>query len=177
MAVACAAVAAPPKRSQPEPPAPAPRGPVAVYDIACLRCHGPEGINYGPTFGKTLADSALRQAVVDMKDGKGNIELTDVEIDAQTAYHRAIIRQEPFVAITLASPDRIAGECSEDAVLSVLVDGKPVPVRRKGYRWDCTARGKARQVVATLRGRTTRLDPDREPFSHRNPLPDPKPKP
>ncbi len=173
--VLAASAAGPPAPKAPAKLPPAPRGPVAVYDIACLRCHGPEGVNYGPTFGKALTDKVLRQAVVDMKDGKGNIELTETEIDAQTAYHRAIILREPFVAVTVATRERLAGECSEDAVVSVTVDGKPVNVRRNGYRWDCSVKPGKREVVAKLGNRTTRLNPDIETFSHRNPLPDPKP--
>jgi len=157
-------------------PAPAPRGPIAVYDRACLRCHGPEGVNYGPLFGKTLTDRALRQAVVDMKDGKGDIALSDDEIDAQTAYHRAIIRREPFLVVTLSTPGRLAGECTEDAKIVVSTDGKPVPVRRAGYLWDAnTPPGRPREVAAVLGGHTVRLDPAKARWSHAEPLPDPKP--
>lgn len=174
-AVACAAAAAPPRKPPADPP-PAPRGPVAVYDKACLRCHGPEGVNYGPTFGKALTDRALRQAVVDMKDGKGDIALTDDEIDAQTAYHRAIIRKEPFVAVTLATDARLAGECTEEAVVSVIVDGRSVAVRRNGFRWDAaTPAGRRREVIARVGDTSTRLDPSKARWSHADPLPDPKP--
>lgn len=168
------AIAGPPATK----PAPAPRGPLAVYDRACLRCHGPEGVNYGPTFGKTLTDKALRQAVVDMKDGKGDIALTEDEIAAQTAYHRAIIRREPFVAVTLATASRLAGECSEDAKIAVTVDGKSVPVRRTGYVWDApTPAGERREVIATMGRHVVRLDPAKARWTHAEPLPDPKPVP
>jgi len=179
-AVACAAAPAPPKRPAPDAGIPRsavpPRGPVAVYDKACLRCHGPEGVNYGPTFGKALTDRALRQAVLDMKDGKGDIALTDDEIDAQTAYHRAIIRREPFVVVTLDLPRRLAGECTEDAVVTVTVDGKSVPVQRSGYRWDAAVpAGERREIAARVGKATTRLDPAKARWSHADPLPDPAP--
>lgn len=161
--------AAPPQTKEPTPP----RGPVSVYDQACIRCHGPEGSFYGPTFGKGLTDAALRRVVVEMKDGKGDIALDDAQIDAQVAYHRAMIRREPFVAVVRATPTLLQGECTENAVITVLADGKPVPVKRNGYRWEAVAKGARREVVATVGKVVVRLDPDREPHSHRTPLPDP----
>lgn len=148
------------------PPTGTARGPMAVYDQACVRCHGPEGSFYGPEFGKGLGDAALRRAVADMADGKGDVRLSPAELEAQTAYHRAIIRHEPFVAITLRTPDRLAGEATEGASVSVWVDGKPVMVRRDGFRWEASARGTRREVRAVRGDRQTRIDADRQWHSH-----------
>ena len=155
-----------------QPPAPKvlPRGPVAVYEQACARCHGPNGSFYGPDLGKGKTDSQLYKAVQGMADNQGQIELASAEVEAQTAYHRAIIKREPFLAITGRTKTELRGEMTPKASVIVMVEGKPQKVRTERFTWIATLTGTGPIcVMAKLKNAETRLDPDKVAHSHSAP--------
>ena len=145
-------------------------GPIAVYEKACARCHGPNGSFYGPELGKGKTDAQLKKAVQDMADNQGQIELTPDEVEEQTAYHRAIIKKEPFIAITAQSKTELKGETMTKALITVTVAGKPMKVTRKDFIWQAKLEGEGLVLVrATLGKAETRLDPAKAHHSHPNP--------
>lgn len=151
----------------PQGPKPLERGPIALYDRACANCHGPNGSFYGPELGQGKTDAQLYQAVQDMADNQGQIALTPAEVEAVTAYHRAIIKKEPFVAITGRTRTELRGEVMKGSTVSVTVAGKAVPVSLSGTTWRATlSRSGALCVTVQRKGATTRLDPDRAAHSH-----------
>lgn len=142
-------------------------GPIAVYEKACARCHGPNGSFYGPELGKGKTDAQLKRAVQGMADNQGQIELTPDEVEEQTAYHRAIIKNEPFIAITSQTKTELVGETMAKARITVTVAGKPMPVTRKGFAWQAKLEGEGPVLVrATLGKAETRLDPAKARHSH-----------
>lgn len=153
-----------------QPPAlvkPLARGPITVYEESCARCHGPNGSFYGPDLGKGKTDAQLYKAVQDMADNQGQVELTAVELEAQTAYHRAIIKHEPFVAVTARTKTELRGETTKGATVSVTVAGKPQPVKRTGFTWTAMLEGAGPVLIlARLKGAETRLDPQKAAHSH-----------
>jgi hypothetical protein len=155
-----------------QPPAPKvlSRGPVAVYEQACARCHGPNGSFYGPDLGKGKTDPQLYKAVQDMADNQGQIELSPVEVEAQTAYHRAIIKREPFLAITGRTKTELRGEVTARSSVTVTVAGSPQKVRTERFTWIATLTGTGPIcVTAKLKNTETRLDPDKASHSHSEP--------
>lgn len=143
------------------------RGPIAVYEQACVRCHGPNGSFYGPELGRGKSDAQLKKAIQDMADNQGQIELTPDEVEAQTAYHRAIIKKEPFIAITQQTKTELKGETMAKASIRVTVAGKPLSVTRKDFTWQVKLMGDGPiLVVAKLGKAETRLDPARAHHSH-----------
>ncbi len=155
-----------------QPPAPKVlvRGPIAVYEQACGRCHGPNGSFYGPDLGKGKTDTQLYKAVQDMADNQGQIELTPIEVEAQTAYHRAIIKREPFLAITGRTKVMLCGEVTKGSSVTVTVAGKPQQVRVIGFQWSATLQGDGSVLITARRKNAeTKLDPDKAFHSHPKP--------
>ncbi len=98
--------------------------PVATFDRACARCHGPEGSFYGRGFASHPDE--LRQVIDEMMRGPAFLDPTESDVEAMTAYHRALAADEPFVAVTNAA-DAVAGEpiefdASPDADVTVARD-------------------------------------------------------
>lgn len=144
-----------------------PRGPITVYDHSCAGCHGPNGSFYGPDLGKGKTDAQLYKAVQDMADNQGQVELTPVEVEAQTAYHRAIIKGEPFLAVTERTKKLLRGEVTKGATVSVTILGKPQKVVVEGFTWRATlVDDGAILIVARRKNAEVRLDPDKFAHSH-----------
>jgi len=160
------------------------RGPIAVYDGACARCHGPNGSFYGPTLGQGKTDEELRKVIQDMADGPGNETLTPAELDSQTSYHRALIRKEPFVAVIARNGDKIEGEVTSSATVSVRrKDANTAPnaeqtAKVDGSHWSVSVPGinasDALIVTAHLDKTDVSIDTSRQLWSHTDPLPAPK---
>ena len=85
-------------------------GPVSYFATHCARCHGPNGSYYDSQSLGKLTDARLRQFVKDMSEGAGNAPIKGADLDAQVAYHRAMIRNKPFVAIVNFAGGSIKGE-------------------------------------------------------------------
>jgi hypothetical protein len=178
--LAAIALAAPETAPKPvaTPPAPLAHGPIATYDAACARCHGPNGSFYGPTLGKSKTDAQLRQVIKEMAEGPSQLPpLPPIELDAQTAYHRALIKAEPFLAVTTRTKTTIEGEVTSGATVTLTADGKPQTAKMEGSHWSASLSAKNPTPVITARiGKTTTiLDSARAAFSHTAPLADPSP--
>ncbi len=74
------------------------KGPIALFEDACARCHGPFGSFYGEEFAK-LEDEHLEEVIFDMMIGPSQLDVTDTEIEAMTDYHRALNDERMFVSI------------------------------------------------------------------------------
>jgi hypothetical protein len=147
--------------------------PVSYFNDHCASCHGPGGQNYGPTFGQNLTDAALHQKVKDMAEGQGQAPLTDADLNAEVAYHRALILKQPFVAWSAVETGQISGEVSAGAAVSASAGGKPLKVAQKGTMWAINLDGtKAEDVTvsATGGGGTTTLPLAKASYSQSAPL-------
>ena len=102
--VAAYVVAGVAARSDPTPPGGEPAlprltlPPVRTFEEACARCHGPRGSFYGQEFAR-LRDPELTEYVDEMMRGPGMLHPTADDVLAMTAYHRALARKEPFIAV------------------------------------------------------------------------------
>lgn len=155
-----------------QPPAPKVlvRGPIALYEKACANCHGPNGSFYGPDLGKGKTDSQLYKAIQDMADNQGQIELSPVEVEAVTAYHRAIIKREPFLAVTERTAATLCGEATKGSAVQVTVAGKPQQVRVVGFQWSATLKGEGPILITAHRkNKSATLNPDKATHSHPKP--------
>jgi hypothetical protein len=152
-----------------QPPAPKvlPRGPIAVYERSCANCHGPNGSFYGPDLGQGKTDAQLYKAIQDMADNQGQVELTPTELESQTAYHRAIIKREPFLALTSRTPTALKGEVTTGSTVTVTVAGKPQSVTVVGFTWSATLEGIGPILITARRkNKESHLNPDRAAHSH-----------
>lgn len=173
--LAAIAFAAPGPETKPfvPPPAALVHGPIATYDAACARCHGPKGSFYGPDLGKGKTDTQLRQVIREMAEGPSQLPtLPSVELDAQTAYHRALIKGEPFLAVTFRGETRLEGEVTSGATVTVATGGKTAAAKVEGSHWSIPLTAKApAPIVTARRGKAiSTLDTAKAAFSHAEPL-------
>ncbi len=151
-------------------PAPVATGPLSYFAAKCARCHGPFGSFYGDDFGGKLSDAKLRQVVREMAQGPARAPLGGTDLDALTAFHRALIARQPFVAWTGADAARLVGEATPDATVRVRFGGRETTVTRDWVVWTAAippGHVPAEAVVeAMLQDATTTLALSRQPFSH-----------
>jgi len=79
-------------------------GPVSTFERTCARCHGPQGAFYGDEFAK-LNDGELHNKIRQMMVGPSFLKPKSHEVDAMTAYHRALTSKEPFLCVTSYVPN------------------------------------------------------------------------
>lgn len=114
--------------------------PVSTFEQACARCHGPQGSFYGEAFAE-LPPAELREVVHDMMVGPGFLSPTEPEVDAMTAYHRALAAGEPFICIARVEPGdggplTVVGECSLDATLRLTAPASQNLALDPDGRWQ-----------------------------------------
>jgi hypothetical protein len=145
--------------------------PYAYFSKRCARCHGPNGSNFGTEFGKGITDAQLVRVVREMTEGPGGEPLRGVDLDALVAWHRALIRREPFLVLLRRGSGAWSGECTPGAQVVALDGARRVSAKVVGSRWSLTPRASARIILEVrFAGRTTRLDPALRSFSHHEPL-------
>jgi hypothetical protein len=151
---------------------PVPRvAPLSYFAKRCARCHGPNGSNFGKEFGKGITDAQLVRVVREMTEGPGGEPLRGADLDALVAWHRALIRREPFLVLLHRGNETWSGECTPGAKVVALDGGRRIPAKVSGFRWSMTPPAGARLVLeARVEARTTRLDPASRSFSHHEPL-------
>ena len=134
------------------------RGAISLYDKACVRCHGPGGSFYGSELGKGKTAAQLRKMVWEMCIAQGGLTVSQREIDAMTAYHRSIMKSEPFVEVIAVTAKSITGEATPGTTIQLETRGRLAPVSIIENRWIATLdTSKPTTVIATLNGKTSRL--------------------
>jgi hypothetical protein len=134
------------------------RGAISLYDKACVRCHGPGGSFYGSDLGKGKTDAQLRKMVWEMCIAQGGLTVSQREIDAMTAYHRSIMKSEPYIEIIAVSPSALSGEATPGTTIELQVGTKVLPITLTENRWNVLlATSKPATIVARRNGKTTRL--------------------
>ncbi len=138
--------------------------PLAYFNQNCARCHGEFGSFYGDDMGKDRDDASLREVIDEMASGPGQAPLTPTELDAVTAWHRALRDKKPFVVIVKAEKTdagwQLSGEVSPDATLQI--NGEAVAV--KDANWTFCAATDAVKLRATRGDAVTELDANTAAF-------------
>ena len=143
-------------------------GPVSYFEAHCSRCHGPNGSFYDLQQLSKLSDAKLRKFVVDMAMGAGNAPLRGSDIDAQVAYHRAMIRNKPFLAVTSISGGFVKGEAYGADKIFVLRSGASASV---GQDSKFQLRAKVGAKLAASAIGKSEIEVGKQAFNQRNPLP------
>lgn len=156
------------QKSVPVKPLSAP--PIRYFEDHCARCHGSFGSFFGEEFGKELSDEKLQEAVKRMAEGPAGAPLQGESLSAQVAFHRALIRKEPFVAWTGRSVTELWGEVTENAKVQVRFGKRLQAASVKGAEWrvkiPAQASAQTAQVIATWRGKQTTLQLRQGAYSH-----------
>lgn len=148
--------------------------PLGYFADHCQRCHGEAGANYSPDLGKGKTDAWLIQEVTEMAEGPGQSPLQGDALNVQVAFHRSLIRKEPFVYVAKLAGGAIAGETTPGAKITVLVGSKRYPAKVTDTEWTATipkdVQPKTTTVEATQGPKTVKLALAKGWYSHREPL-------
>ena len=132
--------------------------PLAYFNANCARCHGENGAFYEENFAHDKSDADLRETIDEMASGPGQAPLSPAQLDAVTAWHRALRDQKPFIVIVKSEKVeagwQLSGEVSPGATLQI--NGKAVEV--KGVKWTATVAPGAVKLRATKGDAATELD-------------------
>lgn len=142
---------------------------IAYFQSHCASCHGPYARFAGPQYSRALSDAALIQKVEEMAAGPGKAPLDAPGLAAQTAYHRSLVRGEPYVSLTSPDPGGLAGEVTPGAAVELVIGGERVAASVQGHEWSHAGSGPVERIIATLKGKTIELDPARHRHSHAAP--------
>ena len=148
------------------------------YGNHCARCHGIEGVNYDTQSLKKRDDASLFSVVKEMAQGPGQAPLEAAQADVETAWHRALLENQPFVSVTeiKRADDKIQlhGEATSDAKISLLCvtapDAPQVLATRDGVSWSAELPADVDlstvQVLAARGENKTLLKLDGDGYSH-----------
>ncbi len=144
-------------------------GPIAFFQASCARCHGAYGATYGEALAK-LSDADLTRFTEEMVVGPGQAELPPADLEAQVAWHRSLIDQRPFLAITNLSDSSTEGEVTPGSTVEVIAGGQRSAAQVSGHTWTAPRPSAGPITIeARLKGRTTTLDASAAAHSHPRP--------
>jgi hypothetical protein len=169
--VVCAALfaAASPERPRPRTPAPLALRPLAYFEQACASCHGEGGSWFAPNAKERLSAAQLVAKVRDMARDHAARPIAGRDLEAQVAHMRAIMRNEPFLALVGATAREARFEVSPGAQVTARAGGRSRAVRPGGGLWIVDVRGiplHSVRVTATRAGRSATLDLAVSDWSH-----------
>ena len=139
--------------------------PVSTFRSACSRCHGPQGSFFGDSFGE-LPDKELVRFVGLMMKGPGGLNPTKSDIEAMTAYHRALAKKRPFIFITkvdtLSNGVNYSGESMPGTIISLSSVGESLQIKTgTNGKWQLgpVAQSVHAEFIAVQKGDTVKLVP------------------
>lgn len=143
--------------------------PMQYFETHCARCHGSYGRFFGDEFGKDLNDKQLRQTVADMAAGPAKAPIDGEPLDVLIAFHRALIKREPFIVWTGSSKTALWGEVSPGSKVQARFGKITVDANVKGNEWHVKLpKGASSQAIVTARlsNKQTIVDLSKNAYSH-----------
>ncbi|CAN5183906.1 hypothetical protein BH09SUM1_BH09SUM1_13730 [soil metagenome] len=132
-----AAVMATDNSAPPSQTAPLKIAPMKYFEQKCARCHGPQGAFMADGFGKKYDAAGLRKIVKEMAEGPGDSPLTSPQdLDAQTAYNRAIGSKKLFIAWTKIEGAALSGEFFGGKAIIAASGKTSLPVTTEEGVWS-----------------------------------------
>jgi mono/diheme cytochrome c family protein len=153
---------------------------IEYYQNHCSRCHGYYGMNYDLNSLQKRDDASLKTVLHDMAAGPGGQPLDDAQLEVVTAYHRSMIKLQPFMSVTkietVADGVMLSGEATPEAKIEIKNgDGSTLATRDAAneYQWQAKlpigAEAGKLQVTATLKEVVTTVDLAESKYSHSQP--------
>ncbi|MBC7771207.1 MAG: hypothetical protein H7210_01800 [Pyrinomonadaceae bacterium] len=126
-------------------------GPVTFFQQSCSKCHGRFGAMYAETLA-TTTEKKLQEDIVRMVIGPAQTRLGDAELAALVAFHRSLVKEEPFVIVTriddsTLNQTTIEGEASSGAAVKVLIEGKEIEAVMDEWRWRAVVTPEAGEIA------------------------------
>lgn len=149
--------------------------PVAYYMQNCQHCHGPGASKHLKELQR-LSDDDLRDTVLRMSEGFGNAPISGAQLHAVVAFHRAVIREEPFLAVTGIEGGVVRGEASGAEKLEARLGDVELNVELSNGQWvvNLPENADVSQLLLTAYGSNNEssvsFHPSEEPHTHLEPL-------
>ncbi|MBZ0256272.1 hypothetical protein K8I31_09430 [bacterium] len=149
--------------------------PIDYFEFNCARCHGSYGSSYGDTFGEGMTDEELVEFVDDMAGGPGQAPIEGKKLDAEVAFHRSLVLDEPFIAWTGWDGKTLSGEVTAEATVSIQIGDKQYQAKVKDEQWTLDVAIPSTHlgnviIIAKLDNKICRLQISERSFSHYTPL-------
>jgi hypothetical protein len=166
-AVASGSVGLPPKPLAPSKPLAT--APIEYYDGACSHCHGPYGSAYTDAFYTHTDLVQLKATLKRMADGPGQSPIDGIDLDAQVAFHQAMIVKLPFLAWTGQDGLVLTGEVTRKSTVTATAGSANLPVKVQGSHWSLQLASASDlaglSLTATLGKASVTCRPSTRPFS------------
>lgn len=143
--------------------------PIQYFETNCARCHGSYGRFFGDEFGKDLNEKQLRQTVLEMAAGPAKAPIDGEPLEVLIAFHRSLIRKEPFIVWVGESKMALWGEVSPGSKVQARFGKITVEASVKGNQWHVNVpKGASAKAVLTARQgqKQTTLDLAKGSYSH-----------
>lgn len=107
---------------------------------------------YADTFS-TTGEKKLQATVARMVTGPAQTRLGEAELAALVAFHRSIVKDEPFVIVTrigekTVDGTTIEGEASIGGTVHVVIDDKEIEAVMDQWKWRAMVPSDAGEVAA-----------------------------
>lgn len=113
------------------------RGPISYFQQRCAACHGAHGSQYLPGFASREGARDLRTVVEEMAAGPAMSPVDGEDLEALTAFHRALSAGAPFVAWLGRDGGDLVGEVmpGAGAEVEVRVGDRSFMAEVNGHAW------------------------------------------
>lgn len=140
--------------------------PRQYFNQHCSNCHGDDGSNYGPEFGRHLDEVSLNRVVKEMAEGPGQAPLSAKDLKVLVAFHRSLIAGEPFAVWV----EKGLVETSKGATLTVK-GGKATLRDGSDSLWDVVIDDPATSELVVKSGdKHVTLKLSEQSHTHKKPL-------
>lgn len=118
-----------------------------------------------------MTDDELIEFVDDMAGGPGQAPIEGKELEAEVAFHRSLVVDEPFIAWTGWDGKTLSGEVTAGATVSIQIDKKQYQAIVKDEQWTLDANIPSTHlrnvfIIAKLEKKICRLQISERSFSH-----------
>jgi mono/diheme cytochrome c family protein len=145
---------------------------ISYYNERCVRCHGPDGVNYDLKHLAQSSDEKLLQVIEAMAENQGQAPLDKQQAEIQLAYHRSFLDGKPFIILNQAKTQDgkllLRGEVTPESKVQICIGEKSYAAKIEEQMWSVeipTAQLSEVLIVATKGMATTKIAAS-ESFSH-----------
>jgi hypothetical protein len=134
-------------------------GPISYFEDHCARCHGSYGSGYLPESMQRHDAAGLKKLIRDMAAGPAQAPLEEADLDAQVAYHIALLNQSLFITITERTATTLTGEATPGAILHLKTGDRIVDVPLDEFAWSLSLEGvNSAEAILILENSSGRLE-------------------
>lgn len=146
---------------------------ISYYNERCMRCHGPEGVNYDLKHLAQSSNEKLLQVIEAMAENQGQAPLDKRQAEIQLAYHRSFLDGKPFIILNEAKTQDekllLRGEVTPESKVQICIGEKSYASKIEEQMWsvEVPATPLSEVLILATKGMTTTKMAASEGFSHK----------